>query len=160
MKRIKNSLTLLTLGIFLIFFLLACGKENRIESTGKTVEFDTISKGFYSLQVEKEYFVVRDAESFNQLLAFIENGGSDVIDKDFDFSREMVVGAFLGEKPTGGYDIEITGVLEQNDYIEVLIKIDEPDPDEMVAQVITSPCHIIKLKRSDMEFMFNIVEQG
>jgi len=35
----------------------------------------------------------------------------------------MVIGVFLGEKPTGGFEIDITGVVEQADYIEVLIKI-------------------------------------
>ncbi|MBC8390662.1 MAG: protease complex subunit PrcB family protein [Actinobacteria bacterium] len=155
-KRIKISLTLLILSIFLLLFLFACGKENG----GKIVEFDTISKGFYSLQVEKEYFVIKDTENFNQLLAIIADSNSDITNKYVDFSKEIVVGVFLGEKPTGGYNIEITEVLEQNDYIEVLIKIDEPDPDEMVTQAITSPYHIIKLKISDMEFLFNISEQG
>lgn len=156
MKKIKISLSLLLIfSISLFLFLLSCGKENG----GKTVAFDTISKGIYSQQAEKEYFVVKDTESFNQLLAKISNGDSEITNKDVDFSKEMVVGAFLGEKPTGGYTVEISDALKQDKYIEFLIKINEPDPGEIVTEVITSPYHIIKLKKSDMEFMFNIIEQ-
>ena len=154
MKKTKIFLTLLLmLGISLILF--SCGKENG----GKTIVFDTISKGIYSQQVEKEYFAIKDAESFNQLLAKISNNDAEITNKDVDFSKEMVIGVFLGEKPTGGYSVEITDVLKQKDYIEFLIKINEPDPDEIVTEAITSPYHIIRLKRSDMEFLFNIIEQ-
>ncbi|MBM3710345.1 MAG: protease complex subunit PrcB family protein, partial [Actinobacteria bacterium] len=71
------------------------------------------------------------------------NGDIEIIDTDINFSEEMVVGVFLGEKQTGGYEVEVTDVLDQNDYIEFQIKINEPDPGEIVAQSITSPYHII-----------------
>jgi hypothetical protein len=157
MKKIKIFLTLLLiLSIFLLLFIFSCGKENG----DKTIIFDTISKGIYSQQIGKEYFVIKDTESFNQLLAKISSSNSDITNKGVDFSKEMVVGVFLGEKQTGGYSVEITDVLIQKDYIEFLIKINEPDSGEIVTEAITSPYHIIKLKRFDMEFLFNIIEQG
>lgn len=156
MKKIKIFLTLLLIiSISLLLFIFSCGKENG----GKTIKFDTISKGISSQQVEKEDFVIKDTESFNQLLAKISNSNSDIANKDIDFSKEMVVGVFLGEKPTGGYSVEITDVSIQKDYIEFLIKINEPDSGEIVTEAITSPYRIIKLKRFDMEFVFNIIEQ-
>src|SRR3972149_3467453 len=107
MKKIKIFLTLiLILSIFLLLFIFSCGKENG----GKTIKFDTISKDAYSQQVAKEYFVIKDKESFNQLLAIITNGNSVITNKNVDFSKEIVVGVFLGEKPTGGYSIEIIDV--------------------------------------------------
>jgi len=157
MKKIKIFLILiLILSIFVLLFIFSCGKENG----GENIIFDTILKDAYSQKVEKEYFVIKDTDSFNQLLAIIVNSNSVITNKDVDFSEEMVVGVFLGIKPTGGYSIEITDVLKHNDYIEFLIKIDEPDPGQMVTEAITSPYHIIKLKRFDMEFLFNIIEQG
>ncbi|MCL4416925.1 MAG: protease complex subunit PrcB family protein [Actinobacteria bacterium] len=155
MKKIKIFLSLLLIfSIFLLLFLFSCGKENRDK-----IALDTISKGKYSQQAEKEYFVIKDTESFNQLLAKISNGDSEITNKDVDFSKEMVVGVFLGEKPTGGYTVEISDVLKQDKYIEFLIKINEPNPGEIVTEAITSPYHIIKLKKSDMEIVFNIIEQ-
>lgn len=154
MKKTKFFLALLL--IFSIsLFLFSCGKGN----DGKTVEFDTISKGTYSQQAEKEYFVIKDAESFNQLLEKISGSDTEITNTDVDFSKEMVIGVFLGEKPTGGYTVEISDVLKQDDYIEFLIKINEPDPGEIVTEAITSPYHIIKINKSDMEFLFNIIEQ-
>jgi len=87
------------------------------------------------------------------------NGDIEIIDTDINFSEEMVVGVFLGEKQTGGYEVEVTDVLDQNDYIEFQIKINEPDPGEIVAQSITSPYHIIKLNKIEKEMVFNIIEQ-
>jgi hypothetical protein len=158
MKKIKNCLLLLMLGIFLSSALIACTGENGVEREGKELKFDTVSKGFYSAQAEEEFFVIKDKDGFNQLLALIEKDNADAVDKGIDFSAEIIIGVFLGEKPTGGYDIEITGVLEKGNYIEVLYKVAEPDPDEMVIQSITSPYHIIKLERKDMEFVFSIVK--
>jgi len=156
MKKNINifSLLLLISSILFIFFLFACTKEGDISMT----KFETISKGIYSKQVEKEYFVIKDKESLDELLDKID-GNTEIANIGINFSEEIVVGVFLGEKPTGGYEVEITDILDQNDYIEFQIKINELGPEEMVAQSITSPYHIIKVKKSDKEIVFNIIEQ-
>ena len=155
MKKIKIFFTpLLILSIFLLFFLFSCSNKNEIES----VNFETLSKDFYSQQVQEENYVVKDPESLNQLLDLIGNTNLAVTVEDIDFSEDMVVAVFMGEKPTGGYSIEIKDVLNKKDHIEFLIKIDEPGPDDMVAQVITSPYHIIKLERFDTDYLFTFVD--
>jgi len=140
--------------ILIIFSLFACTAGGSSSMT----KFETISKGIYSKQIEKAYFIIKDKESFNELLDKI-NSDTEIIDTDINFSEEMVVGVFLGEKQTGGYEVEVTDVLDQNDYIEFQIKINEPDPGEIVAQSITSPYHIIKLNKTEKEMVFNIIEQ-
>ena len=82
-------------------------------------------------------------------------GDGNSISNDIDFSKEMVVAVFMGEKPTGGYSIDIKDVLKKKDNIEFLIKVEEPGPDDMAAQVITSPYHIIKLERFDTDYLFS-----
>ena len=155
-KKIKLYLVILLIPAVLIpFVLISCSNSN----SGEKIKFDTIVKGFYSEQKEKEYFVIKDKDSLNQLLAKIMDSSPDADARNVNFNEEMVIGVFMGEKATGGFSIEIIDVLEQKDYIEILIKTDEPDPGQMVTEAITSPYHIIKLKRYDMEFLFNIVEQ-
>lgn len=52
---------------------------------------------------------------------------------------------FAGEKPTGGYDIEITDVNITDDITNIIVKETSPSKDMMVTQALTYPMHIIKI---------------
>jgi hypothetical protein len=71
-----------------------------------------------------------------------------------DFTRNMIVAVFLGSRPTGGYQVEITGV--RSDGKGVLVEWVErrPAPGQMAAQVLTSPAHIVTVARQDGEVRF------
>jgi len=45
----------------------------------------------------------------------------------------------FGERPTEGYRVEITGVVEEADRLNVYVKFTEPGDDDPVAQVLTYP---------------------
>lgn len=61
-------------------------------------------------------------------------------------SDEYYLIVFAGEKPNGGYGIEITEVISGKDTTNVIVKEIEPAKDMMTIQVITYPMDIIKLK--------------
>jgi len=44
-----------------------------------------------------------------------------------------------GEKPTGGFEVEITGIEEKEDKIVVTVDFTEPGKDDMVTQALTYP---------------------
>ncbi len=44
-----------------------------------------------------------------------------------------------GEKPTGGYAVEITGVTKTEDRVNVTAQFTEPGEDEVVTQALTYP---------------------
>lgn len=71
-----------------------------------------------------------------------------------DFNKEMLIAVFQGEKSTGGYGIEITKIIENENNIEVFVKEAEPEPKCIVSQAFTRPYHIIKVKKSDKEVLF------
>jgi hypothetical protein len=52
---------------------------------------------------------------------------------------------YAGERPTAGYSIEITRIVDQEGVTQVTVKETVPGEDEMVAQVITYPVDIAKL---------------
>lgn len=65
-----------------------------------------------------------------------------------DFAQSMVVGVFLGSRPTAGFSVEISAVkVEANrtvvEYVERL-----PPRDAFVAQILTSPFHVVRLPRA------------
>jgi hypothetical protein len=55
------------------------------------------------------------------------------------------VSIFAGEKPTGGYSIEITGVDRTGGNCIVRYRIVPPDPDMMVTQALTYPAVAVRI---------------
>ena len=71
-----------------------------------------------------------------------------------DFSREMVVGIFMGQRGTGGYEIEITKVERAGSELRVYYRGKSPDPGAMLTQALTEPYHLIKLPKDHGRLIF------
>jgi hypothetical protein len=72
-----------------------------------------------------------------------------------DFSKEMVVGVFLGTKPTAAYSVAIVSTIEANGVLQVRYRVTEPRSDAVSAQVITYPYHLAAVpmsKAADVKF--------
>jgi hypothetical protein len=64
-----------------------------------------------------------------------------------DFSREMVVGVFMGTRPTAGFAVDIVGYRDSGNDVVVLYRETAPSPDTITAQVIVSPYHLVVIPR-------------
>jgi len=60
-----------------------------------------------------------------------------------DFTKEIVLGVFLGSRPTAGYGLEIVGTTETGGTLVVRYKQSMPPRGMMTAQVLTSPYHLV-----------------
>jgi VWFA-related protein len=60
-----------------------------------------------------------------------------------DFSREMVVGVFLGTRPTGGHSVEIVGTREDQNALVVQYREHRPERGAITTQIVTSPYHMV-----------------
>lgn len=76
-----------------------------------------------------------------------------------DFSARTVIGVFLGSRRTAGYAIEITAVDRRERETIVHVRESRPGRDEMLAQVITTPFHIISVPRLEGPVKFVRAEQ-
>jgi hypothetical protein len=76
-----------------------------------------------------------------------------------DFNKSMVIGVFLGSRPTGGYQVQITGVRVEGDTLVVQWSEQQPGRDQVAAQVMTSPSHIVTVPRHAGEVRFEKVGQ-
>ena len=76
-----------------------------------------------------------------------------------DFSREMVVGVFLGRRPTGGYSVEIVRAVGAPGalIVEYIEKV--PPRDAVTAQVLTAPYHLAVVPKHDGQVTFKTVER-
>lgn len=84
--------------------------------------------------------------------------------EDFDFERYFMLHAYLGEAPTGGYDLKITNIYQQEDTVWIKVRTISPAEDDLVTQVINYPSDTIRLKKSNLlqtgELTFIFVDQN
>ncbi len=75
-----------------------------------------------------------------------------------DFTRQAVIAATMGQRPTGGYTIDVLGVFEAEGRLYAVIVESSPGAGCVVPQVITAPALAIVVDRADPEVSF--VEEG
>jgi hypothetical protein len=64
-----------------------------------------------------------------------------------DFTARTVLAVFLGSRTTAGYTVDITEVERGEREAIVRVREGRPARDQMLAQVITSPFHIVSVPR-------------
>lgn len=130
--------------------------EAHIE-TGNELEFETIMKGSNGFMSERKNYIIRSNQEWLDLLGKnIDKIDSVLLSLPVDFKNEMIFAIFQGEKPTGGYSIEITKIIENKDNTEVFVKETSPGVNCMVTKSLISPFHIVKLQKIDKEVVFKI----
>jgi len=75
-----------------------------------------------------------------------------------NFTREMVVGVFLGSRATAGFALEVVGVEVAAGELVVRYRERRPGRDVITAQVITSPYHLVAVARHAGEVRFQRVD--
>ncbi len=71
-----------------------------------------------------------------------------------NFATEMVVGVFVGSRPSAGFAVEITGVDEQGGTTVVHYRETVPARDAIAAQVITSAYQLVAVPRRTGDVRF------
>jgi hypothetical protein len=107
----------------------------------QTIAFTNVAQGSSSQVDEPRKVIVRSAEEFQALWKTHSTAPLPKV----DFSKSIVVGVFLGMRPTAGYTVGIQAVRRTEggavvEYIEGV-----PDKSRMVAQVLTSPFHLVSI---------------
>ena len=113
--------------------------------------FVPVAAGTTSGITQPRQVVVRTTEDWRAL--WREHGAGTPV-PSVDFSSATVVGLFLGERPTAGYQVDVVSVLNEGGAAVVEYVERRPSPDAMVAQVVTAPFHLVSLQRVDIEVRF------
>lgn len=117
------------------------------------VSFTAIDRGEMSGVDAPRQVVIRTSEEW-QTLWREHNAGKPA--PSVDFSTSAVVGVFLGSRPTAGFQVEIVRV-ETDGGVAVIEYVErKPPPGAVVAQILTSPFHLVSL-RHDGEVRFRTI---
>jgi hypothetical protein len=120
-------------------------------------KFETIEQGQCCQHFSSGYLTVRNEADWLKLWSELNASANPTATlPSIDFEKEMVVGAFLGMKSTGGYSVSITKVLETEKCLEVYVSLHKPSPGAMVTQALTQPYHIVKLPATSKEVTYKL----
>ena len=117
---------------------------------------DSVAKGHMSDQQIAKQVIVRTPAEWKALW-----NGHAPMEKmpDVDFSKNMIVGIFLGTKPSGGHDVEIVGVRTQDKDLIVEYVQKQPGRGTMAAQMLTAPYHLVSVAKHPGTVRFVEVKQ-
>lgn len=113
-------------------------------ATGEPVPFKPLDRGQQSFIEDAREVVVRTAAEWTALW---KQHAPDQRPPAVDFTRSMVVGVFLGSRPTGGYTVEITRVDREATDLVVTYREQRPSKSDIVTQVITMPYELVTTDR-------------
>jgi protease stability complex PrcB-like protein len=105
----------------------------------------TIDKGDHSYIGSPRQVVIRTPEEWTALW---NEHAAERPRPAVDFSKEMVVGVFLGSRPTAAYSVAIVDTLAKDDALLIRYRATEPRRGAITAQVITFPYHLAVVPKS------------
>ena len=98
---------------------------------------------------DRLHVMVRDVSTWSKLWQAIWLRHSPLPPRpEVDFSRDMLVVAALGTRPTGGYEIYVDSAYQRTDHLEVVIRTVAPGEGCGRFQAVTQPVDIARLRRS------------
>ena len=120
--------------------ILLCG----LAAIGVPVKFTTIDRGQQSNIDDAREVTVRTAAEWTALWKL---HAGERPRPAVDFSKSTVMGVFLGSRPTGGYDVEITGIEKEGSDLIVTWREQRPERGAMLSQVLTMPFHLVSIPK-------------
>lgn len=128
---------------------------------GKEVKVRELEEIATSQIQDAKQEVIKDEASFAKL--WKEHTGVETGMPKVDFSKEMVLGVFMGEKTTGGYSIKVTKAEIKGTDLHVEVTETSPDPSLFTIQIITAPSHIVAVEKVEGKVEFKtkkVVSKG
>lgn len=102
--------------------------------------FTSVAKGDMSGQQTAKQVTVRSAAEWKAL--WKDHAPTEKM-PSIDFAKNMVVGIFLGSKPSAGHGVEIVGVRTQDKDLIVEYVQKQPARGTMAAQILTEPYDLV-----------------
>ena len=119
-----------------------------------TSGLETIARGNSSRIVQPRRVVARSGDEWRAVWA--AHAGPDIQAPPVDFDTRVVAAVFAGEQPTSGYSVAIDAATRDGDALVLQVEEQHPPHGAITAQVITSPFHIVSLRRYDGPIRFGL----
>lgn len=103
--------------------------------------------------------VIRDGDAWREIWKRIHRPVTELPPlPEVDFSREMVVVAALGGRPSSTYAIIVDGAYERDERLEIAVRSVSPGKSCMTLTVCTAPVDIVRLPKTERSVVFRETE--
>lgn len=152
----------LMLGLFVAFGISACslGDDSKYTDCGANTVVEFTGFPFlcnYNIKTPPPtaaVTVVGSQLKMDDLFSKHANSCNVSSDPNIDFTKNYLVGVFAGPKPTTGFSLKITSIVENNCQIIVNYYEKSPAPGESVSQTTTNPFDIVIIPKTSKQFFF------
>ncbi|WP_111641438.1 protease complex subunit PrcB family protein [Marinimicrobium alkaliphilum] len=104
-----------------------------------------LASGFYTQHVvTKRFLLAKDENRLREISRLI---GTSL---DVDLERYMVLAVFMGERPTGGYNISVERVVATRNHLLANVLNTSPGEACPVTLAITSPYQVVAIPRHEI----------
>lgn len=117
----------------------------------KELPITQLAKGQQSTQTEQQFEVITGQAQFRHLWSRFDAGPAPSL----DFTQESAIAVFMGERPTGGYNIHVDSVTHRDDGLLVEVVLQEPGPECMTTQVLTQPYEMVSVPAGPLRVNFS-----
>lgn len=117
--------------------------------------FTVIDQGTQSGLTLAKHLVITSAEDWQELWHVHSNKPVPKI----DFTKEMVIAVFLGEYPTGGYQVEVHSLEKTTTALQVVLTIHSPAADAARSMALSQPFVMIKTARISLPVQFSLYQK-
>jgi hypothetical protein len=153
----------LMLSLFIAFGFSACSLNNDDMNVDCGANTEVAFTGFpllcnytiKSLSPNPAALVVNTQERMDYYFTKHENTCTVASDPNIDFTKNYLVGIFAGAKPTSGYAIKITSIVENNCQIVINFYEKGPQAGETLSSSPTYPSDFILIPTTVKPIIFN-----
>jgi len=156
-KSVYKSLLSVAAGALMTMGVAACATTAK-NQTSSELSLDTIAQGTYSgICCERKAHIIQTNAAWENL--WDKHAGISVPREQLpnvDFDKYTVIAVSSGKKSTGGFRVEITKIVKDDDNVGVYVKEYCPTGD-FVTLALTQPYHMVKVDKinEDTKFTFN-----
>ena len=143
MNNLNKIVSLLSLSIL----FMSCKPVQPI--VAENDEYQVVYKSQIGGKKEKSNLIIKNYEEFNALISEL-----NIAEEEFgkllsiDLEKHDLLVCFLGEKSTGGYDIDVEKVKFLPNSSEVILKEIVPEKNAMVTTALTAPYMFVTLPKN------------
>jgi hypothetical protein len=118
----------------------------------RTVQWETIATGQQAVNVPSPAFrLVRSEAEFRSLWNQLHGSQLNVPAlPSVDLERETVLVVMMGQRPTGGYAVDVRGVSLEGADLFVDVRLVEPAAGSVTTSALTSPWAVVRVLRGDV----------
>ncbi len=126
--------------------------EQAFRPAPRTLQWEVVASGQQAVNIDRPAFrLVRDEPELRSLWNRLQGAVLTLPPLPrVDFGRETILVVMMGQRPTGGYSVDVQGVTLEGGDLFVDVRLREPAPDAITTTALTSPWAMIRVLRGDV----------